>query len=136
MAFVEFDVTTMTTANTTMPTDDGGLHYYGAMFGGIQKGDTSSTSHHWIRLPNSAPPIGEMPTTTAPGLNEDWGAFLCVPTTVAAGVAPKTAIGVYGFARGSRWFCIDPGVPALCLSKSNKFKVWYRSVNEGINIDI
>lgn len=133
MAYMQFDVTTITTANTTLLTDRGALSYYGALFGGIHKGDTASSSHHWLRMPQSAPPIGEMLTTTPAGLNEDYGVFLVVPTT---GGAFKTACGVLGFARGDRWFCIDASIPALCVGKLNRFSVHYRSVNEGIDIDI
>ena len=135
MPVIQFDITTMTTANTTMLTGHGAIHYYGALFGGIQKGDTTSSSHHWIRLPESAPPIGEMPTTT-PTINDEMGVYLNIPTSLAAGLNALTPIGCYGFVRGDKWLCIDPGAPVLCVGKTNRIVLSYRGINEGLELDI
>lgn len=137
MPVIQFDLTTMTTANTTMGTTHGAFHYYGTLFGGIQKGDTTASSHHWIRLPEGSPPIGEMPTTTPGSAYDQWGVFLAIPTSVTTGLqAALTPIGCYGFIRGDKWFCIDPGAPILEIGKTNRVVVAYRGINEGLELDI
>jgi hypothetical protein len=136
MPVIQFDLTTVTTANTTMGTTHGAFHYYGALFGGIQKGDTTSSSHHWIRLPESAPPIGEMPTTTPGSAYDAWGVFLAIPTSLTGGLDVLTPVGCLGFTRGDKWFCIDAGAPILMLGKTNRIVVAYRGVHEGLEIDI
>lgn len=134
MAMIEFDVTSITTAATTMGTGVGMRVYYGTLF---------NETGYWVRGPETMEPIGECITTTPTALN-NWGLYYFYATTSAAPVSG--GLPMYGgplkvsaFERGGRWICVADasgapgGIGVDTQTASRKvLRLYYRGINEGM----
>jgi len=107
MAYINFEVSSITAAGTTEGTGLGALSFYGTKFG--------QGPGFWLRLPLVAEPIGDCCTTT-PQLLDSWGLYYWVGTTSVGfnpGVNNVHYVGplkVYNFEKGGRWLFL--GLPA------------------------
>ena len=112
MAYINFEVSTITAAGTTEGTGLGALSFYGTKFG--------QGPGFWLRIPLIAEPIGDCCTTT-PQILDSWGLYYWVGTTTPTLDSGPTAVGtdvvyyggplkVYNFEKGGRWLFL--GLPA------------------------
>ena len=115
MPVIQFDLTTMTTANTTMLTDSRRYSITMVLCSVVSRRETL----HLRLITGSGCPSLPRPSVRCRlprpvATNESWGVFLAIPTSVTTGTqSALTPIGCYGFIRGDKWFCIDPGAPML-----------------------
>lgn len=130
MAYCEFQISSLSSANGTLNTGaNKPCCFYGSLFG---------VTAYWIRLPSSAPPIGDMNVSTA---EYGWGAFLETEgstTPFAAAHQRVVPLAVAAFQRGDRWFRVTQLTGAATVryintaGKKKMLRVWYRGMNEGI----
>ena len=132
MAYINFELSTITNAGTTEGTGLGALSFYGTKFG-LGPG-------YWLRLPLVAEPIGDCCTTT-PQVLDSWGLYYWVGTTSPGYNAHDLQVLYLGplkvnnFEKGGRWLYIGPLadlVPAelatgACLKRMD---FYYRSTQE------
>jgi hypothetical protein len=124
MAYIEFIITSVTTANKTLATTaTGAIAFYGTLKG---------TLGYWIRMPMAAAPIGEMSASAGvDGYGALWGYCTTAPLTFDA---TYTALTISQYIRGDRWFRISASSAKLAANaKQRKIKVWYRGINEGVD---
>jgi len=124
MAFVMWDVTSLTSVRST--TDEAYGYYYGTKFG---------VKGHWVKIPASAPAIGNI---TLAGVADSVPAGLLFDrnqTTSAIGFK-TTALTIVGFQKGGRWINVAAygGMNALLSAGAygKRLRLYYTAVNEPI----
>jgi len=124
MAFVMWDVTSLTSARST--TDEAYGYYYGTKFG---------VKGHWVKIPATAPAIGNI---TLVGVADSVPAGLLFDrdqTTNAIGFK-TTALTIVGFQKGGRWINVAAygGMNALLSAGAygKHLRLYYTAVNEPI----
>jgi hypothetical protein len=126
MAYIEFEVSSISSQVTTgVYNTNAPQIVYGTMFG---------TAGYWLKLPGSAPPIGEV--SVAAGVY-GWGLWYEIvgsTSNLNAGYSRMGPVTILGFQRGDRWIrftkIVLVGVQGGASSKRKRFKLWYRSTNE------
>ena len=124
MAFVMWDVTSLTSARST--TNEAYGYYYGTKFG---------VKGHWVKIPATAPAIGNI---TLVGVADSVPAGLLFDryqTTSAIGFK-TTALTIVGFQKGGRWINVAAygGMNALLSAGAygKRLRLYYTAVNEPI----
>jgi hypothetical protein len=91
MVEVTWDITSITSAHTAAANETAG-NYYGTKYG---------VAGYWIKLPDSAPPIGSI-TLAASGGND--GVYIRTNSSNTLGV--NLAKTIVAYEKGGRWICI------------------------------
>jgi hypothetical protein len=91
MVEVTWDISSITSAHTAAA-DEAAGNYYGTKYG---------VAGYWIKLPDSAPPIGSI-TLAAAGMNDGLYIF----TGSSNGVGIRLAKTIITYEKGGRWICI------------------------------
>ena len=124
MAFVMWDVTSLTSARST--TDEAYGYYYGTKFG---------VKGHWVKIPATAPAIGDI---TLVGVADSVPAGLLFDRdqTTSAISFKTTALTIVGFQKGGRWINVAAygGMNALLSAGAygKRLRLYYTAVNEPI----
>jgi len=107
MAYINFEISTITATGVAEGTGLGALSFYGTKFG--------QGPGFWLRLPLVAEPIGDCCTTT-PQILDSYGLYYWVGTTSVTWnpgvncIQYGGPIKVYNFEKGGRWLFL--GLPA------------------------
>ena len=135
MAKFEWQLTSITSGETTFYESDSGGVYYGALFG---------VAGLWIRLPSRAPAIEDIILTAAAvGSNDGLYSRRSTCTGGTGGVNNREVVSglqVAGFEKGGRWIRIDrtttlPAKMAVGSAKKN-LVLFYTAVSEGTTLDL
>jgi len=122
MAFVEWDVTSLTTGRDIAAEKAVGF-YFGTLHG---------VAGYWVRIPEHAPAIGSI---TLIGVNEGMpdGVILKYGQTSDPIMYDDIARTIVGYEKGGRWIDLGtstPTAPMAAGSARKKIALYYKSVNE------
>ena len=124
MAFVMWDVTSLTSARST--TNEAYGYYYGTKFG---------VKGHWVKIPATAPAIGNITLVGVADYVPAGLLFDRYQTTSAIGFK-TTALTIVGFQKGGRWINVAAygGMNALLSAGAygKRLRLYYTAVNEPI----
>lgn len=122
MGFIEWDISSLSTARGT--TDEAYGFYYGTKFG--QAG-------YWIKVPDSAPAIGNITLAGVAGHDPDGVNFLLYYSSIP--VERATARTITYFEKGGRWLNLGTSTPGVAMAAGvhrKKIRLYYSTVNEPV----
>mgnify|MGYP001160655830 FL=1 len=122
MPFIQWDVTSLTTHR------QGDDEAYGFYFG-----TKNGVAGYWVRIPDNAPPIGDITLAGVVGSDPVGLSFVVWYTSIPG--QRDTARTITSFEKGGRWINLgttSPGVAMAAGVHKKSIRLFYRSVNEGV----
>jgi len=120
--FIEWDVSSLSTARST--TDAAYGFYFGTKHG--QAG-------YWVKVPDSAPCIGNITLTGVAGHDPAGLAFIVMYSTIP--VVRATARTITYFEKGGRWINLGTSTPGVAMAAgvhAKRIRLYYSAVNEPV----